>query len=189
MLYLCDLQLDHILSEMRWILVGMSFLATVLTHGQEKSAVDFVEHLLEVRIAEDTIWLSDKPSMEWVLQDTAMIHDSGIFDEADWRHIRSQLKHAETIRWKKGSLAKVHLIRWRRLRALFRRDNGWTKFHERYALCLPTISVPLFSLDGERCIQWFGVWCDGLNGRGAVTVYERKEGAWRVLRSYSQIVS
>lgn len=174
---------------LRWLLVGTALLATCLSHGQEKPIVDFVNDLLEAQIAEDTIWLSEKPSMMEVLEDTAMIHESGVFDEADWRHIRAQLKEAGTVRWKEGRLAKVHLIRSRKLRTLFRRENGWTIFHERYARCLPTISVPLFSIDGERCIQWFGVWCDGLNGRGAVRVYERKEGEWRVLRSFSQIVS
>lgn len=174
---------------MRWLTFITALLFTGLIAAQEQRVVDFANWLLHERIAEDTIWLSDVPAMGPILEDTAIIHDSGLFNEADWEHIRAQLKEANAVRWKKGSLSKVHLIRSKRLRAMFHRHDGWKRFHERYALCLPTISVPLFSLDGERCIQWFGVWCDGLNGRGAVEVFELKDGAWRVIESFSRISS
>lgn len=187
---MCDLQPGLILSErMRWLLVVPALLFMCLAHGQDQRTLDFVNELLLDRIAEDTIWLSDEPSMMQIFDDTAMIRESRLFDEADWRQIQAQLKQAGRIRWKKGDLARVHLIRSRKLRALYRKGDGWTKFHERYAPCLPTISVPLFSKDGKRCIQWFGVWCGGPTGRGAVQVFEWKDGEWRLLQSFSQIVS
>ncbi|KPH12008.1 hypothetical protein [Chryseobacterium sp. ERMR1:04] len=69
-------------------------------------------------------------------------------------------------------------------------NDFWTEFDKRYKnKCIRTFSVPFFNRDKNICIIQNSMSCRPLYGGGAITIYQKINGKWKIINSFDHWVS
>lgn len=98
--------------------------------------------------------------------------------------------------WNENLVPNAHVVPADSIFSLFSRrrnagSRGWENFHKIYGEWngYTDLSAPIFLRDNTRCLFYYGQHCGGLCGGGKLTLYEKKNGHWEMIKVFCNWIS
>jgi hypothetical protein len=126
------------------------------------------------------------PEMGVLRDDTVEIFKDTLFTAADRAFIAKQTKWCKKFEWKQGKLNNENVIDGKPVMKILDSlgtDSGWHVYYRIYKLGFNKFSVPLFSVDKQRCIVFRSFECGSNFGLGNTNVFIKKNDKWVLAKS------
>ncbi len=152
-----------------------------------QKAYDFINSVVTT---EKSFNLSESMKMGLSFEpDSTLLESDSLFTEQDILFFSKQMEYAETHSWESGKINNSKLIPQGKLKRIFRDKKGWKRFRRKIGGCMNYLGLPIFTTDYHYCIFFQWVQCDGLMGKGNVSLYKFEDGKWTFVDTYAMGVS
>jgi len=149
--------------------------------------VEKVYSFLNTTWANDTLQfnLSSETGFGIFELDTVVVYADSIFTTEDITFMKQQYALTEKLKWKKHKIIGAKVISYKKIKKIFRKNDGWNRFRKKYGNCLTSYSLPIFNTDYTYCAFYHWTQCDYMAGGGRLDLYKFEKGEWHFEKSYS----
>ncbi len=139
---------------------------SLLIQNRKNVYQSFTGDVVFIKLKQKII-LNGKPSK---IDDSSIIFKDSMFTKDDIVWIKKQIILNQKFSWSEVKIKNVKVIE---------EPKTASDFQEKYINKYPcgyAISVPLFSIDMQKCIFYYGYSCGGLSGEGVLAIYKKVNG-------------
>lgn len=126
--------------------------------------------------------LKKKAGFKSIIRDSSSVFKDSLFTKRDLDTFKLQLSQTKVLSWKESEICNSIILPSKKIKRIFKKENGWVIFHKKYGDCLTSFSIPLFSSDMKYCIFYQWKQCDDVLGAGNGAIYEKQKGKWVVIK-------
>jgi len=76
-----------------------------------------------------------------------------------------------------------------KLNKIFKKNNGWTEFNNKYGNGYIRMTIPIFADDNNYAYFEWSYYCSGLCGYGYAGLYKKQNGKWTPIKVYMKWMS
>ncbi len=129
--------------------------------------------------------MSNKPALDEIYNDTAIVFKDPVFSKRDIASIRKQLTGIKDYNWPKAKLSSYRILAQSEIDTIVNSSkDGWKDFSKKYGNAYHVYSVPLFSFDKKKCIIATGEVCGIKCAKGSVILYEKDGASWKKTKEF-----
>lgn len=153
-----------------------------------REAVAFLKDVARIDFKEPGTVIMIQPTLdEEGLKDA--LANTVEFSPAELAYIRDK-KYPVLERWPTQLLPAARWVESDTVRNIFnKRELRWTYFNRQYGNRLVTYSAPIFLRNSTYCIFQAGYSCGSLCGAGNLSLYQKKNGSWQLVKSYFEWIN
>jgi hypothetical protein len=139
------------------------------------------------QVKENEVFLDQPDTLEVKNCMTRLLSDSNVFSKMEIHFIQQQAKKPLIGKWDSTLLAGRFATR-KMVDSVFKKD-GWQSFYKTYGWSLNSFSAPVFLRNYTLCLFYSGYSCGELCGSGALNLYKKENGKWKVYKRYCSWIS
>jgi len=155
-------------------------------------AIQFIKSVKQVELNEKSFVLADQPAdihgfdcLSDLLADTTTLSDNErIF-------VISSSNKSYIKQWRKDFFDDVTIIPSDTIKLIFGKDpfDDWNYFYEHYGSSFNSFSAPIFFRDYTFCLFYSDNSCGMLCGTGNLSLFQRKNNEWKLVKTYCEWIS
>ena len=160
------------------------------TSGEYTDSVKAFLAFIQKEIHQDTLILSEEPTVGFDNCFANALEDTIFFTETDRKSIAAYLEKPPIQQWSASYFSQVKLINPDTIDAIFKdRDRSWSYFHQHIGKNFYRFSAPIFLRNYTYCLFYMGNQCGPLCGQGQLALYKREQGAWVIVKAFCRWIS